>query len=101
MYLLDNKADPSIRNSENDTPLHTVIKRQISVSVTTQKTSATVEKVKEAAQEKLNCVVALLAHGECNPNCPTTGGMTPLHLAVEVHINNIIYHILMYSQQLP
>ena len=87
MYLLDKKADPTIRNSENDTALHTIIKRQISVGASTRQASATVEKMKEAtAQEKLNCVVALLAHGQCDPNCPTTGDMTPLHLAVEVCI---------------
>ena len=87
MYLLDKKADPTIRNSEHDTPLHTIIKRQISTSAPTQRASAAVkEKLKEAAQEKLNCVVALLSHGKCDPNCPSRGSMTALHLAVEVHI---------------
>ena len=87
MYLLDKKADPSIRNSVNDTPLHTIINRQISISISTRQASATVEKMKEATEEKLSCIVALLAYRKCDLNCQTTGDMTPLHLAVEVHIN--------------
>ena len=87
MYLLDKKADPSTRNSEHDTPLHTIIKKQNSISPSTLRPSTSVEEnLKEAAQEKLNCIVALLALGKCNPDCQTRGGMTPLHLAVEVLI---------------
>ena len=95
MYLLEKNADPSTRNSDHDAPLHAIIKRVGSIDASTQKASAGVEdKLKKASKEKLGCVVALLTHKKCNPNCKTKGGMTPLHLAVEVtiiYIHSYVY----------
>ena len=55
-------------NSSGNTPLHTLVEKQFS------------------DKDKFNCVVALLAHGVCNPNKKTIDGKTALHLAVEVCI---------------
>ena len=96
MYLLEKNADPSTRNSDHDAPLHAIIKRVGSIDASTQKASAGVEdKLKKASKEKLGCVVALLTHKKCSPNCKTKGGMTPLHLAVEVTI--IYIHSYLYN----
>ena len=83
--LLDKNADPSAKNSERDTPLHAIINQQAFTGAYSQKDSAKVAKNwKKAAQERVSCVVALLAYGRCDPNCQNREGMTPLHLAVEV-----------------
>ena len=87
--LLDRNADPSTRNSEYDTPLHTIFKQQAFVGVSRQKDGAKIEKnLKETSQERFRCVIALLAYGRCDPNCQNREGITPLHLAVEVAIYN-------------
>ena len=51
----------------NNTPLHTLIKTNFKDS-----------------SVKLECIVALLAYGGCDPDSRTADGKTALHLAVEV-----------------
>ena len=65
--IIEGGGDPECRDSLNNTPLHTLIKAKFS-----------------DASVKLDCIVALLAYGECDPNSKTTDGKIALHLAVEV-----------------
>ena len=86
--LLDRKADPSARNLEYDTPLHTIIKQQAFNGASSQKSGAKIAKYwKESSQKRVSCIIALLAYGRCDPSCQNGEGMTPLHLTVEVFPN--------------
>jgi len=78
--LIEGGADPHTRNQLGDTPLHTIIKTVHPIKGDTWNE----DKMKKAAMRKQSCLVSLLTYGNCDPNCRTRDGMTPLHLAVEV-----------------
>ena len=67
----------------NNTPLHTLVKAKFSDD-----------------NVKLDCIVALLAYGGCDPDSNTADGKTALHLAVEVCIHyNLPYLATVVNQK--
>jgi len=65
--IIEEGGNPECRNKINDTPLHTLVKAQF-----------------KDVYVKQSCVLALLAYGDCDPDCKNADGKTALHLAVEV-----------------
>ena len=67
--IIEDGGNPECRNEINDTPLHSLVKAKF-----------------KDEREKQSCVLALLAYGDCDPDCKNADGKTALHLAVEVSL---------------
>ena len=67
----------------NNTPLHTLVKEKFSDNIV-----------------KLDCIVALLAYGGCDPDSKTADGKTALHLAVEVCACTYVSQLVRYFDQI-